>query len=120
MQDAGSRVLGEWMTVDAGPVLLDLAKTAPGDKYRVRSLRGYIRLARQFRMPDGQRAEMCQNAMAASSRPDEQKLVLAVLERYPNAETLKVAAKATQVPAVREDARRAPARRSPRSSAATE
>ena len=48
------------MTVDAAPVLLDLAKTAPSDKYQVRALRGYIRLARQFAMPDEQRAEMCQ------------------------------------------------------------
>jgi HEAT repeat protein len=106
LQDAGSRVLGEWMNVDAAPVLLDLAKTAPADKYRVRALRGYIRLARQFAMPDGQRAEMCQNALAAAGRPDEQKLVLAVIERYPNPETFKVAAKATQLPELRDDATR--------------
>ena len=100
IQDAGSRVLGEWMGVDAAPVLADLAKNAPGDKYRVRAVRGYIRLARQFAMPDAQRAEMCQNALAMSTRPDEQKLVLAVLERYPNPETLKVAAQAAQTPAL--------------------
>ena len=41
IQDAGSRVLGEWMGVDAAPVLADLAKTAPGDKYRVRGARLY-------------------------------------------------------------------------------
>lgn len=104
LQDAGSRVLGEWMNVDAAPVLLDLAKTAPEDKYKVRALRGYIRLARQFAMPDAQRAEMCQTALSTSSRPEEQKLVLAVLERYPNLETLKVAVKATQIPALRDDA----------------
>ncbi|HEY1599225.1 MAG TPA: PBS lyase, partial [Pirellulales bacterium] len=106
LQDAGSRVLGEWMNVDAGPVLLELAKTAPEDKYKVRALRGYIRLARQFAMPDAQRAAMCQNALSAAGRPDEQKLVLAVLERYPNEESFKVAAKATQVPALSEDAGR--------------
>ena len=106
LQDAGSRVLGEWMTVDAGPVLLDLAKTASSDKYQVRALRGYIRLARQFAMPDKQRAEMCQHALEASGRTDEHKLVLAVLERYPNVETLKVAVKATEVPALKEDASR--------------
>ncbi len=32
LQDTGSRVLGEWMAVDAAPVLLDLAKTAPQRK----------------------------------------------------------------------------------------
>jgi HEAT repeat protein len=106
IQDAGSRVLGEWMGVDAAPVLADLAKNAPGDKYRVRAVRGYIRLARQFAMPDAQRAEMCQNALAMATRPDEQKLVLAVLERYPNPETLKVAAHAAQNPALGADAAR--------------
>jgi HEAT repeat protein len=106
LQDTGSRVLGEWMTVDAAPLLLDLAKTAPSDKYQVRALRGYIRLARQFSMPDQQRAEMCQNALDASSRAAEQQLVLTVLERYPSPDTLKVAIKARQVPALKEDATR--------------
>ena len=106
LQDTGSRVLGEWMNVDAAPVLLDLAKTAKNDKHQVRALRGYIRLARQFAMPDAQRAEMCRNALAASDRAEEQKLVMAVLERYPSAETLRVAASAANNPALKEDAHR--------------
>jgi hypothetical protein len=92
------------MTIDAAPALLDLAKTAPGDKYRVRALRGYIRIARQFVMPEAPRAEMCKNALDTATRPDEQKLVLQILARYPNAETFKVAAKAAQIPALKEDA----------------
>jgi HEAT repeat protein len=106
LQDTASRVLGEWMSVDAAPVLLDLAKDATSEKYQVRALRGYIRLARQFAMPDQERAEMCASALAAATRPDEQKLVLAVLERYPSADTLKVALKAAEVPALKEDATR--------------
>jgi len=106
LQDAGSRILGEWMSVDAGPALLDLAKTAPSDKYQVRALRGYIRLARQFAMADKDRADMCQKALDASSRADEQKLVLAVLQRYPNVDTLRVAVKASKAPALKEEATR--------------
>jgi HEAT repeat protein len=106
VQDAGSRVLGEWMTIDAAPVLLDQAKTSSGDKYQVRALRGYIRIARQFQMNDRERAEMCQKALDTSRRPDEQKLVLAVLERYPSLDTLKVAINATQTPALKDDAGR--------------
>lgn len=106
LQDAGSRLLGEWMTADAAPVLLDLAKNPSSDKYKVRLLRGYIRIARQFQMPDDQRADMCDKALAAASRPEEQKLVLAVLERYPSVHTLKVAVKATEIPALKEDATR--------------
>ncbi|HMC11870.1 MAG TPA: HEAT repeat domain-containing protein, partial [Pirellulaceae bacterium] len=102
LQDASTRLLGEWMTIDAAPVLLDLAKT--GGSYQGRALRGYIRIARQFTMPDQQRAEMCKSAMEAARQPAEQKLVLEVLKRYPNLEMLKLAVKATQVPELKADA----------------
>jgi hypothetical protein len=106
LRDKGSELLGGWMTVDAGPQLLDLAKTAPTAKYQVRALRGYIRLARQFPMPDADRAEMCANAMAAATRDDERQLVLPVLERYPSMEMLKIAIKAAQVESLKDDATR--------------
>ncbi len=106
LQDAGSRLLGEWMTADAAPVLLEQAKTSSADKYQVRALRGYIRIARQFTLPLEQRAEMCRRALEAANRPEEQKLVLAVLERYPHAETLKIAVGATEIPGLKEDAGR--------------
>ncbi|HUY31297.1 MAG TPA: HEAT repeat domain-containing protein [Pirellulales bacterium] len=106
LQDTGSRLLGAWMSVDAAPVLLDLAKATPGDKFQVRALRGYIRLARQLPMPERQRAEMCRNAFEASSQNAERKLVLEVLQRYPNMETLKLAVKAIQVPELKGDATR--------------
>jgi HEAT repeat protein len=102
LQDVSSRLLGEWMTIDAAPVLLDLAKT--GDKYQVRALRGYIRIARQFTMSEAQRVEMCKLALEAARQPAEQKLVLEVLQRYPNLEMLKLAVKAAQVPEVKDDA----------------
>jgi HEAT repeat protein len=104
LQDAGSRLLGEWMSVDAGPVLLDLTGDPSSDKYRIRLLRGYIRLARQFIMPDPERAEMCRQALKAATRADEQKLVLAVLERYPSLPTLQVAIQAAEQPALKNDA----------------
>jgi hypothetical protein len=106
LQDTASRLLGEWMNVDAAPVLLDLAKTAPGDKYPVRAMRGYIRIARQLSMPDQQRAEMCQNALEAARRTAEQKLVLEVVERHPNMNMLKLAVKAAQIPGLKEEATR--------------
>jgi hypothetical protein len=105
LQDAGSRLLGEWMTVDAAPVLLDLAKMSD-NQFNIRALRGHIRLARQFNMPEAQRAEMCQQALAASSRDAEKKLVLEVLERYPSVDMLKLAVKAAGDPAVKDEATR--------------
>jgi HEAT repeat protein len=107
MYDVASRVLGEWMTVDAAPALLRLAKDPANKKYQVRALRGYIRLVRQFEIPEDQRASMCRDAFEAAVRPDEQRLVLAVLERYPSLEALAVAVQAGRTPAVKADAARA-------------
>ena len=104
LQDISSRLLGKWMTNDAAPVLLDLAETAPERKYQVRALRGYIRIARQFRMPEPERAEMCQKAFEVAQYAAEQKLVLEVLERYPNTETFKLAVNALQNPELKDEA----------------
>jgi HEAT repeat protein len=106
LPDTATRVLGAWLNTDAGPVLLDLAKNEPTGKFRVRALRGYIRLARQFATSDRQRTEMCGEALLVASRPEEQRLVLQILERYPSAETLLLAIKAAKYPAVKDEAAR--------------
>ncbi|MCO6453929.1 MAG: PBS lyase, partial [Pirellulaceae bacterium] len=105
VQDAASRLLGEWMTVDAGPVLLDLAGES-GNKYNIRALRGYIRLARQFNMPDADRVNMCRAAWDAAARPDERKLVLEVMERYPSGGMLTLAESAASDAALKDEANR--------------
>ena len=107
LQDIGSRLLGKWNSVEAAPVLLDLVKTAPEEKYQLRALRGYIGLARKFDMPDAQRAEMCQKAFDASRQPAEQKLVLEVLKLKPSIEGLKLAIKAKQIAELKDDATQA-------------
>ena len=48
LKETASRLLGEWMTTDAGPVLLDVAKKVSEEKYKIRALRGYIRIAKQI------------------------------------------------------------------------
>ncbi|MFP6764501.1 MAG: HEAT repeat domain-containing protein, partial [Planctomycetaceae bacterium] len=107
LQDTGSRLLGKWNSVAAAPVLLDLARTGPEEKYRVRALRGYIGLARKFSMTDRQRAEMCQSALDTARRSAEQKLVLDVLKIHPSVQGLKLAINAMQVPALKSDASQA-------------
>lgn len=93
-KDVASRLLGEWMTADAAPVLLDLSKTLSEDKYRGRAIRGFIRIARQFKLEQSERAKMAVEAFAAAKTPAERKLVLEVARRYPDMEMLKLAAKA--------------------------
>jgi HEAT repeat protein len=109
LQDTGSRLLGKWSTEDAAPVLLDLAKTATSDKYHVRAIKGYISLIRRFKtIPEPQRIEMCQTALATCKHAAEQKLVLDVLQLYPSVESLKLAVKANKdVPELKEEATQA-------------
>ena len=104
LQDTGSRLLGKWNNVEAAPVLLDLAKTAPANKYKVRALRGYLGLARKFSMPAEQRVEMCRNAFEATSRTAEHKLALDVLKIRSSVPGLKLAIEAMSIPGLKDDA----------------
>lgn len=104
LQDTATELLGKWMTIDAAPELLDLSKTAPGDKYKVRAFRGYVRIARQFVMPDPERLAMCEEALKVCRNAADQKLVLEILKRYPTLDTLKLAFKLTQeVPELKDE-----------------
>lgn len=109
LQDAGSRLLGKWSSVDAAPELLELAKSTTSEKYQVRAIRGYIGLVRKFKnIPDAERVEMCQSALAACRNVADQKLVLEVLKLYPTIGTLKLAVKAGQdYPDLKDDASQA-------------
>ena len=106
LQDISSRLLGEWMTEDAAPVLLELAKI-PSNPYQVRALRGYIRIARQFVLPDAKRTEMCQTAFDAARQTAEKKLVVDILKRYPTVDNLKMTIKLMKVPELKDDATQA-------------
>lgn len=103
LQDASSRLLGEWMTEDAAPVLLELAKLS-SNPFQVRAMRGYIRIARQFVLPEDQRMEMCQQAFDTARQTAEKKLVLDILKRYPTTTGLKLAVKAIAVPDLKPEA----------------
>ncbi len=105
MQDVASRLLGKWMTDDAAPVLLDLTKTAPSEKYQLRALRGYIRIANQFVLPIDQRMELCRTAYAASKQPAEKKLVLEIVKRYPTVDGMKLAISASESADVKDEAK---------------
>ncbi len=90
-QDAATRILGTWIGSDVGPVLLDLARTIENNKYKIRVLRGYIRIASQFGLPHEDKMTMCKNALAVAQRDGERALVLTVLERNPSAISLGMA-----------------------------
>jgi HEAT repeat protein len=90
VQDAATRVLGEWMSADAAPRLLELAETLDSDKYKIRALRGYIRIPRQFGMTAEARLEMCRKALAVAERDAERALVLDAATRSHTPEALEM------------------------------
>jgi HEAT repeat protein len=109
LEDAATRLLGKWMTTDAAPVLLELATAEPAGRFQTRALRGYIRIARQFVLPDDERAAMCRRALAAAGEDADRKAVLEILMRYPSAATLVVAEEAAKLPGLEAEARKAAA-----------
>jgi len=104
LQDTATRLLGGWMTADAAPELLALAKTS--EKYGVRALRGYLRIARQFVLPIDQRAQMLAESLRLARRKEEWDLAWSALERYASVQTLKVAAEAGKDPKYRDQSRK--------------
>ena len=103
LQDAATRVLGEWMSPDAAPVLLELAKSGNA-KFKVRALRGYIRIPRQLDVPLETRVAMCRQVIDVAQRDDEKKLALEVLARYPSTTSLSLAAESFATESLKEAA----------------
>ena len=104
LRDAGSRLLGEWMTNDAAPVLLDSLKNGPSDMFQGRLFKGYLRMAKQFAKSPSERVVMCKNAFDVARQPSEQKLVLELIKLFPDVDMLKIAIQATKVAELKEDA----------------
>ena len=71
-KDVASRLLGGWMTADAAPVLLDLSKSLTEDKYRGRAIRGFLRIARQFKLEQAERAKMAKDAWGEAKNAAEE------------------------------------------------
>jgi HEAT repeat protein len=103
LKDVATKILGDWLTVDAAPVLLDLATNGPADKYQVRAMRGYIRIARQFVMSDKDRVAMCTKALAVAKQSAERKLVTEIFSRYPSLGMLKLAIEMSKDAELKED-----------------
>ena len=91
LQDAATRLLGTWPTSDVAKVLEELSGSLTQRKYRVRTLRGYLRVARQLDLPTEERIEICRRALLAAERPEEMQLAVEILQRYPTASGVAVA-----------------------------
>ncbi len=88
IKDAATRVLGEWLSAEAAAALLEIARHDADAKYQTRALRGYIRIARQLKLPAETRLAMFRTAMELAKRNDEKKIALEILPRIPSVTTL--------------------------------
>ena len=104
--DAATQALGRWLTPDAAPVLLELAKSG-SPEYRIRCLRGNIRIIRQFGLKPDQRLQMSKQAFASATRDEERKLVLDTLTRFPSPQGLQMITPHLGNPSLSEDASKA-------------
>ncbi len=95
LRDAGTRLLGTWMTADAAPVLLDLTKELPEGKFRDRALKGYLRIARQLAANEAERIAMCRTALATARGDGDRAIVFEAIEGMPNAAAVQKAVEAT-------------------------
>lgn len=88
LQNQATRVLGSWPTSDAAPVLFTIAQK--DHPYRVRALRGYLRIARQLRFSDADRVKMVGQALEIATRDEERLLAISILTRYPSVTSLQL------------------------------
>jgi HEAT repeat protein len=104
LRDEAYKVLGQWKSAEVAPVLLELHNAVSDSRLKVRTVRAYIRVARQFDMPADQRAEMCRTALKIAEREADKRLVLEVLLRYPSEEMQAIALESAEDPALKDQA----------------
>jgi len=106
MRNVATRILGEWRSPpdldQLAAICLKLAKES--QEYKVRGLRSYIRLARQFDMPEDRRLEMCQVFFDLADRDEERVMIFDVFSRLSSVKALEKAASYLDTPALRERA----------------
>ena len=93
LKELGTKELGSWPNAEAAPVLLDLAKNDDESKYRIRALRGYIRIGRQFQLSNDERLAYFNTVMEVAERPQEKQVAFKILEKVPTTESLELCLK---------------------------
>jgi len=86
--DTATRVLGEWPNPEAAPVLLNVMQSQIDDRYKIRALRGYIRIVRQMDVSNDHRFYMSMQALALAQRDEEKLLLVDAFGRIPTLASL--------------------------------
>ncbi len=104
VKDTALRVLCDWPTPDALPLVAGLLKSPTSRTIKVLALRGYVRLVPQQDAPDAKKLESLQEAMSMADRDEEKRLVLSALGNVPTAEALKLVTAHLDNPDLKEEA----------------
>ncbi|OGD16743.1 MAG: hypothetical protein A2V76_00375 [Candidatus Aminicenantes bacterium RBG_16_63_14] len=104
--DAAVRALADWPTVAARDDVFGVARTSLIHSHRVLSVRAFVRMVglEPYRAPEGAVADLL-DVLAVSPRPEEKKLILGTLVRFPCVKGLKTAESLLADPSVAEEAK---------------
>lgn len=101
---AAIRVISEWKSGDAIPVLLDLAKTSSEQVDKILSLRGYLGMATRKETPANEKLAICKEAVPLIQREEEKRMLLGALGSIANAASLNLIVSYLDDPAVKREA----------------
>ncbi|MDR2762678.1 MAG: DUF1080 domain-containing protein [Planctomycetaceae bacterium] len=80
--DHATMLLGRWSSSEVAPYLIELAEKHPLERYRVRTLSGYLRVIRQFGLPLEQKIEMIKKAELVAKREVDKQRIVELRERF--------------------------------------
>ncbi len=104
VQEAATRVICDWITTDAAPDMLNLAKAAANTNTKVLALRGYLRLAGDGSLAADKKLAMCKEAAALVERNEEKRSLLGALGQLSNADALAMTLPHLENQAIRDEA----------------
>jgi len=106
--DAGVRALAGWPTSAARDDAFQLARDSRDETHRLLAIRGFVRMVTldQYRDPETAVADL-RSAAAFSWRPEEQKLVLSALVKFPCQDGVDLATGFLREPSLKDEAQAA-------------
>ncbi len=104
IHSAAIRVLSEWKTGDAAPLLLELATTSSAPVDKILSLRGYLGMPARADIAPPEKLAICRRAAPMIQRDDEKLLLLGALANLANPESLDLVLVYLTDPAVKNEA----------------
>lgn len=101
---AAVRVLSEWKTVDAIPVLKELAKNSSDQLDKILSLRGCLGMVSRKEVPAKEKLSICKDAVPLIQRDEEKRMLMGALGTIGSAESLNMITAYLDEPNLKRDA----------------